>query len=138
MSINFAIGAVHHLTLTVTDLDRSTAFYTGLLGFQRVMSFGSQVILSNGQLILALTAPSKPVRVMRSDRFDENRIGLNHLSFVVTSRAALEAAIHYFDERDIHHGAITDMGPDLGFYVLTFRDPDNIQLELTAPMGRTA
>jgi catechol 2,3-dioxygenase-like lactoylglutathione lyase family enzyme len=30
-------GAVHHLTLTVTDLKRSQEFYTGLLGFQVAM-----------------------------------------------------------------------------------------------------
>ena len=28
---------------------------------------------------------------------------------------------------------IKDPGPDFGIYVLAFRDPDNIQLELTAP-----
>jgi glyoxylase I family protein len=27
-------GDIHHLRLTVTDLDRSRQFYTGLLGFE--------------------------------------------------------------------------------------------------------
>jgi hypothetical protein len=41
--------------------------------------------------------------------------------------------VRLFDERDVPHGEIKDLGPDLGIYVLAFRDPDNIQLELTAP-----
>jgi len=36
------------------------------------------------------------------------------------------------EQRDVPHGAIEDMGKELGLYVLAFRDPDNIQLELTA------
>jgi glyoxylase I family protein len=135
ISTQIAIGAVHHLTLTVTDLDRSTAFYIGILGFRQVMTFGSRAILSNSQLILALTPPPNSALAAPDDRFDENRIGLDHLSFTVESRAALEAAQRLFDERGISHGQINDLGPDLSFYVLAFRDPDNIQLELTAPYG---
>ena len=33
----------------------------------------------------------------------------------------------------VSHGEVRDLGPDLGIYVLAFRDPDNIQIELTAP-----
>jgi hypothetical protein len=32
----------------------------------------------------------------------------------------------------VPHGEITDLGDVFGLYVLAFRDPDNIQLELTA------
>ena len=135
MTITVATGAVHHLTLTVTDLERSTTFYTGILGFQRVMAFGPRTILSNGEFILALTPPLNPAQAVSDDRFNENRIGLDHLSFAVEGRAALEAALRLFDEQGIPHGQINDLGPDLSFYVLAFRDPDNIQLELTAPYG---
>ena len=46
--------------------------------------------------------------------------------------ADLEAAAAYFDEQGISHGGIKDLGR-LGIYVMAVRDPDNIQLELTAP-----
>ena len=34
MASPITTGAVHHLRLTVTDVQRAREFYTGLLGFQ--------------------------------------------------------------------------------------------------------
>jgi hypothetical protein len=39
------------------------------------------------------------------------------------------------DERGMPHGEVTDLGDAFGMYILAFRDPDNIQLELTAAYG---
>jgi catechol 2,3-dioxygenase-like lactoylglutathione lyase family enzyme len=129
-------GAVHHQTLTVSDLQRSQAFYTGLLGFQKVMDLSTtRVLLSNGAAIIALTMPPDPSRAIRNDMFNENRLGLDHLSFAVSSRKDLEEAVQLFDEQGVSHGEIKDLEPALPIYVLAFRDPDNIQIELTAPHG---
>ena len=50
------------------------------------------------------------------------------------SRADLEAAAKLFDDNGISHGTINDLGEyGLPVVVMSFRDPDNIQLELTAP-----
>jgi len=38
------------------------------------------------------------------------------------------------DTREIEHGAIKPLEP-FGIAVLAIRDPDNIQIELTAPLG---
>jgi catechol 2,3-dioxygenase-like lactoylglutathione lyase family enzyme len=73
-----------------------------------------------------------PARKPKDDRFDENRVGLDHLSLSVTSLADLEKALNTIDERGIPHGEIEDQGA-IGICTLTFRDPDNIQLELSAP-----
>jgi catechol 2,3-dioxygenase-like lactoylglutathione lyase family enzyme len=35
--MSLTLGPVHHIRLTVTDLERSKAFYTGVLGFQVAM-----------------------------------------------------------------------------------------------------
>ena len=136
MNTTIQTEAIHHLTLTVTDLARAVEFYTGLLGFQRALDLSpSRVLLANGKSILALTEAPDPAQAMRDDRFDENRVGLDHLSFNVSSRTTLEEALRRFDRQGIPHGEIKDLGPGLGIYVLAFRDPDNIQLELTAPYG---
>jgi catechol 2,3-dioxygenase-like lactoylglutathione lyase family enzyme len=68
------------------------------------------------------------------DRFDEHRVGLDHISFSVGSRAELERALVALDARGIPHGEINDLEP-FQISILAFRDPDNIQLELTAPYG---
>ena len=128
-------GAVHHVTLTVTDVERSMSFYTGLFGFQLAMMFGPRAILSNGQFVLALTPPPDPAQALVDDQFNENRVGLDHISLAVENRAVLEKAAALFEAKGISHGEINDLGPDLAIYVLALRDPDNIQLELTAPYG---
>ncbi len=97
------------------------------------MELPTGVLLNNGNVLLGLGPAPNPNRAISEDRFDENRVGLDHLSFSVGSRDDLERALRLLDERGVPHGEIKDLGPDLGIYILSFRDPDNIQLELTAP-----
>lgn len=137
-------GGIHHLRLTVTDVKRSRDFYTGLLGFDVAVDSAPSdnpkaeptypvlwggCVLVRGSLLLGL----RPV-APHGDRFDEDRVGLDHVSFSVASHAELEDAVRLFDERKVAHGPITPL-TGFGIYVLPFRDPDNIQVELTAPMA---
>jgi glyoxylase I family protein len=134
MTNQVTTGAVHHLALTVTDLKRSQNFYTRLLGFQMLMELGpTRVLLSNGSALVALSTAPDPSRATPGDRFDENRVGLDHLSFSVSSREELEQAVRLFDDQGVSHGEIKDLGETVGICVLAFRDPDNTQLELSAP-----
>src|SRR5215470_8237431 len=100
-------GDIHHLRLTVTDLERSRTFYTELLGFEVAVEspppddpaaaetykilFGG-CVMTRGNLLMGLRplAPS-------GDRFNPDRVGLDHLSFSVASRADLEEAVRLFD-----------------------------------------
>ena len=134
-------GDIHHLRLTVTDVARSRQFYTSILGFQVAAEspppddpsadevfkilFGG-VVMIRGNLIMGLRpmAPS-------GDRFDPDRVGLDHLSFGVGGREDLEEALQLFDELAVPHGVITRL-PGFGIDVLPFEDPDGVQLELTA------
>jgi glyoxylase I family protein len=144
MPAQIPTGNIHHLRLTVTDLDRSRQFYTGLLGFEVAVEspppddpaaaeafkvlFGG-VVMIRGSLLMGL----RPMAAS-GDRFDPDRVGLDHLSFDVASRADLEDAIRLFDEHGVAHGEITTL-PGFGIDVLPFADPDGVQLELTAPTG---
>jgi glyoxylase I family protein len=126
-----ATGAVQHCTLTVRDVQRSAAFYVEVLGFRRTMEVGSRVLLGNGSVILTLTpqTPDAP----ETANAETGRVGVDYLSFTVASRDELEAARQVMQDHNIAHDEIQDLGPDLGLYVLSFRDPDNIPLELRAP-----
>jgi catechol 2,3-dioxygenase-like lactoylglutathione lyase family enzyme len=103
MAVPLSLGPVHHLRLTVTDVDRSRAFYTELLGFQIAMDappaaddpyhdlatdlLQGGIVMVNGDLLLGL----RPVDAERAnDRFDPFRCGLDHLSFAVAGRAEPE------------------------------------------------
>ncbi|MDQ6773845.1 MAG: VOC family protein [Candidatus Dormibacteraeota bacterium] len=144
MAEQIATGAIHHLRLTVTNLERSRAFYTGLLGFDVAAEsppdddpsaaamypvLWGGVVMARGDLLMGLR-PVAPA----GDRFDEDRVGLDHLSFSVGSRAELDAAARLFDSQGVPHGEIRELAA-FGIAVLPFRDPDNIQVELTAPLG---
>ncbi|MDP9382734.1 MAG: VOC family protein [Chloroflexota bacterium] len=128
-------GAVHHLRLTVTDVQRSQQFYTGVLGFQVAMELPPGVLLTNGTVLLGLAPSPDPGRASSGDRFDENRVGLDHLSFTAGNRDELERAVQVFNQHGVQHSGVVDLGAGLGLYVLPFRDPDGIQLEITAPWG---
>ena len=144
MAAQIPAGDIHHLRLTVTDIGRSRAFYTGLLGFDVAVEsppaddpsaeetykvlFGG-IVMTHGNLLMGLR-PVAPA----NDRFDDDRVGLDHLSFSVPGRDDLERAVSLFDENGVPHGEITAL-PSFGIYILPFRDPDNIQLELTAPIA---
>ena len=132
MATNVQTGTVHHVRLTVTDPARSREFYE-LLGFQMAMEFPDGVLVSNGSLLLGLRTGPDGARARRDDRFDPNRVGLDHLSLSVGRRSDLEAAARLCRERGITCGEVVDFGPDFKIYVLMLEDPDGIQIELTAP-----
>jgi glyoxylase I family protein len=133
MATGVMTGGVHHVTLTVADARRSVEFYTRYMGFDHVVDFEPRVALSNGSLLLVLGPAPDPAQAIQEDRFNENRVGLDHVSLSVGSRDELEAAAAFFDENGVDHGEIKDLGEGFGIYVMAVRDPDNIQLELTAP-----
>ena len=133
MSTPIATGPVHHLRLTVSDVDRSRAFYTEVVGFQFVMDLPSEV-LSNGAVGLGLDRapiPAAPLPATGSMR--SNRTRSPQLQRGEPRRAS--SARQLLDERGMPHGEVTDLGDAFGLYILAFRDLDNIQLELTAAYG---
>jgi glyoxylase I family protein len=130
MADQIAVGPIHHLAITVSDMDRAIQFYTDVLGFQLVAEFGPKKIINNGSVMIGLGPAAGGSGA--GGRFDENRVGLDHISFSVGSRAELERALAALEARGVPHGEINDLAP-FQISILAFRDPDNIQLELTAP-----
>ena len=129
-----------HVRLTVTDVARSRAFYERVFGFpvayevpegaddatraSLAFLFGGVIYELPGGGLLGL----RPVAA-QDDRFDEDRVGLDHLSFAVPSLADLHDAVALLDEAGIAHGGVKDIGIAS---ILEFRDPDGIALELIA------
>jgi glyoxylase I family protein len=132
-------AAVHHVALTVTDLEASRTWYRRLLGADPVIDEDVAVlpghhqgfhhtifVLPNG-FILALHAHAASDH---AHHFDELRPGLDHIAFSCADRGDLERLLARLDELGIQHGGIAD--DHLG-HGLSFRDPDNIALEFWAP-----
>ena len=139
-----ATTGLHHLRITVTDLARSRAFYEDVLGFEVAAAspgdpsdpavradpaqlYGGVVYATNG-ILFGL----RPV-ADGGDEFVSTRVGLDHVSFGVASRADLDAAAAALGERGTEHGEVIELAP-FGIAILSSSDPDGVHLELTAPL----
>jgi glyoxylase I family protein len=133
------ITGIHHISVTVTDLEASLDWYQRLLGADRVpMKFPHYECEDTGYGELLIDSRSGVVIGLHTNtgndgqRFDEARTGLDHVALNVASRADLEAWTARLDELGIAHSGIRVGEQPFPFATGVFRDPDNIQLELFA------
>jgi catechol 2,3-dioxygenase-like lactoylglutathione lyase family enzyme len=133
MSTKITTTGVHHIRLIVTDPIRSRDFYTRFLNFTVAAELPPGFVLTNGNMLLGVTPPWDETQALPNDRFSPHRVGLDHLSFAVTDRAELHKAADLLEAHGVEHGEVRDL-PPFGITILSFSDPDGIQLELTAPL----
>ena len=114
------IGEVH---LTVSDLNRSVGFYTGLLGFAEVERNGSRAALgpAGGPAIVHLEghANARP-RARRTS-------GLFHIAILVPDRAALGRSLRRLAEQ---RWPLTGAADHLVSEALYLNDPDGLGIEI--------
>lgn len=117
---------LHHIILTVSDLKRTRDFYGDLLGFEtKVFTDEGEFFFRSGGVMFFFNTAREPIR---GDRFNEFRIGLDHLSFTVTSKETLQEIADKLKAAGVPTKGIETFAPSGNLYV-AFRDPDNIQLE---------
>jgi len=130
--------SIAHVRLTVTDIERSRQFYESVFGWPVLIEVPenadaktrNQLGFLFGGVIYDLGGTLLGLRPVATDCFDENRCGLDHIAFRMSNKDELDAAAAHLDEIGVQHEPVKDIGPS---YILEFRDPDNIALELTAP-----
>ena len=133
-----ASTSIAHVRLTVTDIERSRAFYESVFDWPVLVEVPENASEATrqrlgflfGGVIYDLGGGLLGLRPVGTDQFDEDRTGLDHIAFRLGSKDELDAAAAHLDEIGVAHEPIKDIGPS---YILEFRDPDNIALELTAP-----
>jgi catechol 2,3-dioxygenase-like lactoylglutathione lyase family enzyme len=140
----FIQPALHHVALTVTDLEASVAWYA------RVFSISSQLEAphAGGVGVLLTDDTWKLIIVLHRHEtndgasFLETGTGLDHAGFSVPRRADLDSWRSRLQMLGVEVSAIADrpltQSPiaDTPYgSVLVFRDPDNIQLELYSAPG---
>ena len=127
-----------HVDLVVSDLERSLAFYAGLLeplGWTRVR----EIVGEAGERVVYRSVPGSftalGLREKRSDAhgvpFDRYAVGLHHLCFDVVSREVVDERAAWLHDQ----GAEVESGPreydyTPGYYAVFLFDPDGIKLEL--------
>jgi glyoxylase I family protein len=133
---------LHHVALTVSDLDTSLRWYAEVLGLIYRMDvpheggIGKLMTDHTWQLGIVLHRHDAST----GDPFREVVVGLDHVGMAVASRDALVAWQEHLErhgvarkdraEQPLTQSPIAD---EQYGSVLVFRDPDNIQLELVVP-----
>lgn len=128
---------VHHIGLTVPDLDQARGFFCDLLGFEEVGGGPDypSMFVSDGAILLTLWRAADPVTARAFDR--RTNIGLHHLSLAVADDAALQAA---WEKVSAHPEVVIDAEPgpiragSATRHFLVFI-PGGIRLEFATPFS---
>ena len=125
------ITGINHIAVTVTDLERSVAWYSEVLGLQQLMEVdhpsgdGHAVIVGKPDFSMGVGLHVHTTN--EGEVFAERRTGLDHIGFMVKDRDELREWEARLTELGVDHSGYNDQGL---YAVVVFRDPDNIQLEL--------
>lgn len=133
---------LHHIAVTVTDLDASTGWYQEVFGLARKMDIPHQGglgrILTDEAGILIIVVHEHDTN--DGNLFRETVTGLDHVGLRVPERSDLEAWQAHLHSKGVERCAVADkpltqspIADEAYASVLVFRDPDNIQLELSCP-----
>ena len=137
-----APAKLHHLALTVTDLDTSIPWYEQVFGIKFMMDVphegGVGKLLADADMSLMIVLHRHDAN--GGELFSERVTGLDHPGFFVPSRDDVVAWQDHLEaagvvRSDVANKPLTQspIADEPYGCVLVFRDPDNIQLELFSP-----
>ena len=128
------ITGAHHVAFTVRDIERSQAWYAGVLGLQLLLDRDDETTR-----VRVMAHPSGWIIGLRQHLgqdnggpFSEFRTGLDHLALTVGSKSELDEWEATLTE---HAVTFTPAKETPIGTVIAFRDLDNIALELWLPLG---
>ncbi len=122
------IMAYHHLSLSVTDLGRSTDWYRTVFALDVVAEiegagFRRTRLRARSGVTLTLTCHDSG----SGETFSERRPGLDHVAFHVTNEE-LEILKDRFERLSVEHSEVKRSST--GTSMIALRDPDGIALEV--------
>lgn len=127
------VAGFTHVSLSVSDLERSLAFYRDVLHlpvlrepFDGSVFDGREAMVLTGRSALCLQAHASN----QGEAFDPRRTGLDHPAFRVGTVKELHDLVDRLDEAGVEHSGVKPL-PGFGHFIEP-RDPDGIQLELHA------
>jgi glyoxylase I family protein len=127
-----ALAGLHHVGITVTNLERSVRWYGEMLGLVQVM----EEFYPGGRVVVMIR-PGTAVDIgldsherNEGEPFAPHRTGLDHLALSATTRAELDAWHAYLTAKGVECSAIEDITEPLVFSLFSFKDPDGVALEI--------
>jgi glyoxylase I family protein len=127
-----SLAGLHHVGITVTDLERSVRWYEEMLGLVQVM----EEVYPGGRVVV-MVRPGTAIDIgldsherNEGEPFAPHRTGLDHLALGTTTRAELDAWYAYLTAKGVECGDIKDVTEPLAFSLFSFTDPDGVALEI--------
>ncbi|MGH3905126.1 MAG: VOC family protein [Pseudonocardiaceae bacterium] len=120
----------HHLSLSVSDLAKSTAWYQQVLGLDVAAEFEgdgfrrTRLRAADSGVTLTLTRHDE----QSGEAFDERRPGMDHVAIQVGSAEEVQDLKARFEQLGVDHSDVK--ASNEGTALITLRDPDNIQIEV--------
>jgi catechol 2,3-dioxygenase-like lactoylglutathione lyase family enzyme len=123
---------IHHVGLSVHDIEKSTDWYVRMFGLTVVAEFDAPapmkvLMTKDGQAIDLRQDPS----VTPAD-FTQEHVGLDHIGFVCSSREELDEWRRQLQDEGVADSGVVES--PFGWHV-NFRDPDGIPLEFFLPVA---
>jgi glyoxylase I family protein len=124
-----ALTGFHHLSLTVRDLDASTAWYEAMFDLDTVMDEPGDDRRARVYRLRGTDVMLGLVEHAGNDGsgFRPDRTGLDHAAFSVATRADVDDWVARLDAAAIPHSGAIDIPVGA---ILNFADPDGIQLSI--------
>lgn len=120
-------SGLNHIILTIGNVGTSRKFYQDVLGFN-TRDIADGFFFVTGGISFFFFPSNHPIP---DDRFNEFRIGLDHLSFAAPNEEALHALATTLKAAGVETKGVESY--HTGNKYVAFRDPDNIQLEYWLP-----
>lgn len=100
---------MNHVGLTVSNLEKSVAFFTETLAWDEVGGYPDypSKFVTDGEMFLTLWQTADPDNAIAFNR--KHNVGLHHLAFTVKSREALDVLYERFLEVD---GVVIEFSPE--------------------------
>lgn len=139
--IMIALGKPHHIGITVSDIERSRAWYADTLGFTEVKRVNlpdrglTILLIERDGFILELFEKAGSTPIREEEREVPSSLGYGgyrHLAFTV---ASVDEVWAEFEKKGVDLVVAPNDNPNLGFRLCFIRDPDGVLLEFVQPFA---
>lgn len=129
-----ALKGIHHVGITVSDVERSEEWYGRVLGMKRLFqeehhesdAGGYAIILGNEIGTFNIGIDHHPAN--KGSEFTPTRTGLDHLCLSVGAHEDVERWADHLTSQGVEHSGIVEI-EGMPLAVVNFKDPDGIAIE---------